>query len=411
MIPHLSSVSSRRKIKRNRSRRIGSSVVILSWTLWITLALTASAEPPTVTITSPPAGQPAFGDVELSAEIVEGEAVIVRFLFDGRVVGELESPPYQTTVDAGQENRPHRFEVQAISADGEVGTALMVTPAIRIDDEIEAELQQLYVTVTRQDQRILDLEQEDFRIYDDQFRQQIVTFARGDVRLTAALLIDSSTSMKGRRLRFALRGATAFLSGLREIDDASLLLFADRLLYSTPFSNDVATLTEGLSKANATGGTSLNDHLYLALKKLESRQGRRVVIVLSDGIDSHSSLRMADVFWLARRSRALIYWIRINPGGGDPTKRLSAWKNPETYKEEYRLLTRTVESSGGRIVDLDNLQAAEDAFQGILDELREQYVIGYYPSSSRNDGSWHDVRVEVDGGNLNIRAQKGYVDY
>ncbi len=390
-----------------------------SWALWMTLALvvstwlcpTARAEPPSVTITSPPAGQPAFGSVELSAEILEGEAAIVRFLFDGQVVGELQVPPFQISIDTGQENRPHRFEVQAISADGEVGTALMVTPAIRIDDEIEAKLQQLYVTVTRQGQRILNLEQEDFRIYDDQFRQQIVTFARGDVRLTAALLIDSSTSMKGRRLRYALRGATAFLSGLRQIDDASLLLFADRLIHSTPFSNDVEILTEGLSKANASGGTSLNDHLYLALKRLESRQGRRVVIVLSDGIDSHSSLRMADVFWLARRSRALIYWIRINPGGADPTQRLSAWKNPETYKEEYKLLTRTVESSGGRIVDLENLQAAEEAFEGILNELREQYVIGYYPSRSRNDGSWHDVKVEAGGANFSIRAQKGYVDY
>ena len=377
----------------------------------VSLCSSAWAEPPMVTITSPAAGEPAFGEVQLSAELLGGEVTTVRFLLDGETVGELNAPPYTVTVDAGQENRPHRFEIQAISPTGETGNALMVTPAIRVDDEVKAELQQLYITVSRSDQRVLNLEQDDFRVYDNQFRQRIVTFSRGDVRLTATLLIDSSTSMKGRRLRYALRGASTFVNGLKEIDDAALLLFSDHLIHSTPFSNDNAVLTAGLNRAAATGGTSLNDHLYLALKRLEARQGRRVVIVLSDGIDSHSTLRMADVHWLAQRSRALIYWIRINPGGSDPTKRLSAWKNPEIYKEEYRLLRRTVESSGGRIVDLDDLRNAESAFQGILDELREQYVIGYYPSSSRNDGTWHEVKVEVDGPGLSVRSKKGYIDY
>ena len=382
------------------------------WTAFILLHGAALAEPPMITITEPPAGLPAFGEVDFTVEVIEGDdPAKVLFLLDGRTVGEVDRAPFRVKVDTGEENRPHRFEAKAVSADGEMGTALVITPAIRVDDEIEAKLQQLYITVTRDDHRVLDLTEDAFRILDNGFRQRIVTFARGDVRLTAALLIDSSTSMKGRRLRYALRGATAFISGLREIDDASLLLFSDRLIHSTPFSNDVAELTAGLGKANADGGTALNDHLYLALKRLEARQGRRVVVILTDGIDSHSTLRMADVHWLAQRSRALIYWIRIDPGGSDPTKRLSSWKNPEAYKEEYRLLTRAVEASGGRIVQLEQLQDAESAFQAILDELREQYVIGYYPSISRNDGSWHEVKVEVEGTGLAVRAQKGYIDY
>jgi len=135
---------------------------------------------------------------------------------------------------------------------------------------------------------VLNLNQEDFAIVDKGALQQTVTFARGDVRLTAAILVDASASMVGSRLRHALRGATSFIKGMKETDNAALFLFSDRLLHVTPFSNDAEQLFAGLAGVAADGGTALNDHFYLALKRLETRQGRRVVILLSDGIDSHS---------------------------------------------------------------------------------------------------------------------------
>ncbi len=364
-----------------------------------------------VSITEPPPGQPLFGEVEFAADVYPAEsAARVELYVDGQLVAEADAPPFAVQVDVGQDNREHRFEVRAFSHSGKMRDSVLVSPAIRVDGEVIAELQQLYVNVTRGEDRVLDLTADDFAIIDNGDRQQLVTFARGDVRLTAAILIDSSTSMRGQRLRYALRGAAAFVAGIKPIDDASILLFSDRLLHSTPFSNDTAALTAGLGSVSAAGGTALNDHLYLALKRLEHEQGRRVVILLSDGIDSHSTLTTSEVTWLARRSRAIIYWLRADPGEAQKS-RSSAWKSPAGYRAEYQQLTRTVLETGGRIVTLERIQDAETAFRDILRELREQYVLGYYPTVSRGDESWHRVTVRVRQSGLQVRTRGGYVDY
>ncbi len=365
-----------------------------------------------VAITSPPPGEPQFGEIELAADVYPPENVArVEFFVDGELAGEVEAPPFSVRVDVGQDNREHRFEVKAYSPSGQMLDALLVSPSIRVDGEVVAELQQLYVTVSRGPTRVLDLMQDDFAIIDNGDRQEMVTFARGDVRLTAAILIDSSASMRGDRLRYALRGAAAFAGGLKDIDDASILLFSDRLLHATPFSHDLAELTAGLGGVRAAGGTALNDHFYLALKRLEHLQGRRVVILLSDGIDSHSALRMSEVTWLARRSRALVYWLRTAPRSEGQKSRSSAWKSPAAYRSEYEELTKTVLETGGRILTLQRIQDAETAFQDILRELREQYVLGYYPTVSRGDGTWHRVTVRVRQTGLQVRTRGGYVDY
>lgn len=375
-------------------------------------AVSAAGDTLTVTITSPPPGEAVFGEVAFSAEVFPADQVAkVEFLIDGRSVGEAAAAPFAVPVDLGEDNVEHRFEVRATDRSGELSDALLVTPAIRVDAEVTAELQQLYVTVSDGGRRVLDLEQEDFAIVDNGATQRLVTFARGDVSITAAVLIDSSESMKGNRLRYALRGAAAFVQGLREVDEASLLLFSDQLLFSTPSSNDISALAAGLGGVEAGGGTALNDHLYLALKRLELRQGRRVLILLSDGVDSHSALRMNEVTWLARRSRALIYWLRTDPEGEARKTRSSAWKSPGDYRGEYDQLGETVVETGGRVLTLDRLQDAEHAFQEVLSELRDQYVLGYFPTVNRGDGTWHRVLVRARRSGLDIRARGGYVDY
>ncbi|MCP4011619.1 MAG: hypothetical protein GY728_00780, partial [Phycisphaeraceae bacterium] len=208
----------------------------------------AIAEILDVAIISPPPGRAVFGSSEIEADIYPAENVDrVEFLVDGQIVGEVDTAPFRIQTDVGQENREHRFEVRAYGPSGQMVDALLVSPSIRVDGEVTAELQQLYVTVTSSTgTRILDLAKDDFAIIDSRDRQEMVTFARGDVRLTAAVLIDSSASMRGERLRYALRGATAFVGGIQTIDDASILLFSDRLLHATPFSHDVGVLTAGL---------------------------------------------------------------------------------------------------------------------------------------------------------------------
>jgi Ca-activated chloride channel family protein len=385
--------------------------MLIASMLILSVALATAASALHVALLAPPKGQPLFGEVEIIADIVPAEeAARVEFLIDGEVVGTVTSPPFKVVVDIGQENREHLLEVRAVDLDGGVSEASYRSPAVFVDDRVEARLQQLYVTVLDGGSRVLDLTQADFEVADNGAVQEMVTFSRGDVPLAAVVLTDASSSMRGRKLRFALRGSVSFAELLTPEDETSIQLFSDRLRFSSPFLNNVAGLTKGLASVEAIGGTALIDHLYRAFKQLEARQGRRVVILLSDGIDSHSSLGMQQINWLARRSRSMLYWIRIDPTDGMES-RYSSWKDPDRYRDDYRMLSDVVTGTGGRIVTLDRIEDTEEAMREILRELREQYVIGYYPSTRHFDGSWHKVGVRVRRPNLQVRARDGYIDY
>ncbi len=370
-----------------------------------------------VRIVEPKNGDFAIGEVNFVAEVVAAEPVAsVEFRVDGRTVGTLSIEPYRLRVDLGGDNTPHVFEVIARAEAGGEATDRVETQAVPIAREIEVELQQLYVTVSKNAQRVLDLRPEDFTIRDDGAEQGLVTFALGDIPFTAVLLIDASASMAGDKLQSAMAGATAFVGGMQELDQAKVMVFSDRLLNTTPFSNVQEVITASLATARAAGGTALHDYLYVALKLLEQRQGRRVVILLSDGVDSHSALSMQDVAERARRSQALIYWIRLRRAGSaeadDEAVRLSsAWRDPTEYKQQFDLLKQTVLQSGGSISSIRSIEQIQPVFLGILQELREQYVLGYYPSNRRNDGAWHKVEVKVDRGGVDVRVGEGYIDY
>ncbi len=368
-----------------------------------------------VTLVRPSGMEAVFGHVEVAADVFldEGEAVKEVVLFvDGKARGRLTQAPWVWRVDVGQENRSHEIVVRVKNQEGLEVSSSISTPAIRVDDEVAVELQQLYVTVTQGDSRVLDLESGQFRIFDDGQAEDLVTFARGDVALTAVLLLDSSESMQGERLQSALRGARAFAGGMKGNDEAMVMLFSDQLLLSTPFTQDSAVLQRSLEGVMARGNTAINDHLYLGLKLLDARQGRRVVVLFTDGADLHSVLDMEEVLWKARRSQSLIYWIRLEDKGPANRSFSTAWRDAEGNRHELEVLEKAVLQSGGKITSLESLNEVESAFRDILAELREQYVLGYYPSKIQNDESWHDVDVRVQGrSGLKIRARDGYVDF
>lgn len=282
---------------------------------------------------------------------------------------------------------------------------------IQVDEVINVELQQLYVTVTRgSGAQVLDLTAADFEILDDGEPQTVATFARGDLALSAVLLLDGSASMEGDRLRTATDGARAFISRVLPQDEVSVMLFSDELLVRTPFSNDAATLLAPVSGVKARGGSAINDHLYVALKELEGRLGRKVVVLLSDGVDIESTLGMEDVRWAARRSQTLLYWIRLQDETRGRIERSSFWRDRRGHDEQLTLLQMAVVESGGRVEVIPDVAQVGAALQRILRELREQYVLGFQPTKDRNDGSWHKLEVRVRNGGGRVRTRDGYVD-
>jgi Ca-activated chloride channel family protein len=222
--------------------------------------------------------------------------------------------------------------------------------------------------------------------------------------------------MFGDKIQSAVAGASSFIHGMAELDLAQVMVFSDQLLSATPITDAKEVLTAGLSSTEARGGTALQDHLFVALELIAQRQGRRVMILLSDGVDTHSVMEMDHVFEVARKSNALVYWIRISGGRSDRAamagqKLTSAWKDNAQYHNQMELLTQVVNQSGGRILDVSAPEEIRPVFIDILKELREQYVLGYYPKNRRNDGRWHKVKVDVTGDDVEVRAPRGYVDH
>ncbi len=377
--------------------------------LVLAAAAAVAEEPMRAWFVSPPALEPAIGEVELEIGF-EGAGVVreARFLVDGREVGRLSRPPYRLLVELGEEFGPHRFEAVLMGADGELARAVRETPGLRIDEQIDLGLQQLYVALEGA-RPAAPLTAGEFAVIDDGRRQEIVTFEGGDAALAVALLIDASQSMVGGALEAAVGGARALLEGMQALDEASLVLFADAVLHRGPYTQEPAELARALEGVSAAGGTALNDALYLAIRQLESRQGRRVVVLLSDGLDIHSALSIEEVLWAARRSRSVVYWIELR-GPRYQERVVSPWRSADQHDAERRGLAQLVRETGGRVVPIAEAGEAGVAFGEILAELRSQYVLGYYPTRDLDDGAWHPVAVRVAAPGVRARTRGGYVD-
>jgi Ca-activated chloride channel homolog len=395
---------------RSRVSRPGVFALLLAAALLRAGAL--SAEPLEVVLVSPPANVPVFGSVELRAEVRSDEPVRwVEFLVDGRAAGRVESSPYALDVDVGQDNVSRSFRAVAVDVTGARAEHEIATPAIPIDEVVDVSLLQLYASVTDGGGApVPNLVLSDFDVSSGGGRRErIVTFAGGDLPVSAVLLLDTSESMVGDPLAAALAGAQSWVAQTVGEDETMVALFSDRLLRATDFLAPSSGLDDTLRGVEATGGSAIYDAVYFALNRLESRLGRRVIVLLSDGRDVSSTLDMDDVLWRARRSQAVVFWLRLGAEGEDGGY-ASSWRGMETNKAQLLLLEQTVRDSGGREIRVPDPGQIERAFRQVLDELRRQYVLGIHPSERRYDGSWRPLRLRVRGGRYDVRTRAGFID-
>jgi Ca-activated chloride channel family protein len=368
---------------------------------------------PRVRLTSPPDGQPTFGKVELAAEVSSATPVQwVDFYVDGQRAGRVERAPWRLPFDLGESNSEHHFRVVAADILGATGEHAAQTPNIPVDMTMEVELQQLFVSVrNRAGAPVAGLTQSDFDIVNEGRNESIATFGGGDLPISSVLLLDSSESMQGEPLQAALEGVRSFVGRTKPEDETMVAFFSDRLLGATTFTRDDSALGRALGDVTASGGTAVNDHFYYALNRLQPRLGRRVVVLLSDGLDVSSFLDMEQVLWRARRSQAMVYWLRM-AGSGDGAREprfASSWRDGEASLRQYKMLEQAVVESGGRILEIHAVAEIDPAFRRVIDEIRNQYVIGFHPREARNDGSWRPLRVVVRGG-YDVRTRAGYID-
>ncbi|HEX8458038.1 MAG TPA: VWA domain-containing protein [Pyrinomonadaceae bacterium] len=269
------------------------------------------------------------------------------------------------------------------------------------DDEVvrvATDLVVLNVTATNATgEYVHGLERANFKVYEDGREQQITNFTREETPFTAALLLDVSGSMEGR-VSMARSAAIRFLDGLRGEDTAAVYSFHLKVEQLQDFSQsrDLAPIAYNLK---AKGETALHDAIVQAAKDLARRpEKRRAIIVLSDGADTRSHASSDKALAAALEANATIYTVDM------------ADKLPNSFNATPAagVLRDYASKSGGRFVPTPGGRALREAFAEILEELSNQYTIGYRPANRAEDGRWRSIEVKVDRAEVTARTRRGY---
>jgi VWFA-related protein len=236
----------------------------------------------------------------------------------------------------------------------------------------------------------------DLVVVEDGTLQTVETFQEAVAPVAIALVMDTSGSMR-RAMDTAKQAARAFVTALRPTDPLALVRFSDTVVFEHELSERRQTTLEAIDRLEANGGTALFDALYDSMSFLKQRQGRRAIVLLSDGRDENnpgtapgSVHTVADALALVRETDTTVYAIGLGANVDRPAL------------EE--LATR----SGGAATFPADASELDAEFRRVLDELRRRYVVGYTSTNSKRDGGWRQVVVGTRQPGVAIRSAGGY---
>jgi VWFA-related protein len=270
------------------------------------------------------------------------------------------------------------------------------------------------------------LRQQEFKIFEDGKEQEIAYFGTTDKPFTVALLIDTSPST-AYRIEEIRRAAIAFVDQLEPQDSVVVIEFNGSVNVRTQATTDREKIYKAINKANFGDGTSLYSAVDEALRKqLGKITGRKAVVLFTDGVDTTSRKQTYDnTLSYAEESDSLIFPIYYNTyldnrqrNGqigrpsiwGDPQQVITRGVTAEEYAVGKKYLEDLADATGGRVFRPEATPGGlTAAFEGIAEELRRQYNIGYVPSDEGKIGQRKQIRVRVDRPNLVLRARDSYI--
>jgi Ca-activated chloride channel family protein len=235
-----------------------------------------------------------------------------------------------------------------------------------------------------------------FAVSDNGVPQDLDSVSLDVVPLSLTILLDTSESMAGERLRDLIDAANTLVKGLRQEDAAALITFSQPMHFLVPMTHDRAPLLAALGGLVATGFTSLNDAAFMAmqLRPLDPGDTRPVLLVFSDGQDSSSWLSTDQLIEATRRSRMLTHVVEL----------IGA---PLAMMPPSEVLGELASAGGGRRWSAQSSRDLRDLFGKVLNELRSRYLLTYVPKGVARDG-WHDVKVTLKGARGEVTARPGY---
>ena len=261
---------------------------------------------------------------------------------------------------------------------------------------------------------VANLEQNDFRIYEDNVEQKVAFFNReSSLPLTIGVLMDTSGS-ETAMIGAIQQAASQFLGRVmqKNKDEAMVITFDLDVDLLADWTSDISELNRAIRRAKintggASGmvtpgpfptsgnkGTNFYDAVYLACHdKMASEAGRKTLVILTDAEDNGSQKKLSDAIEAAQRADTVVHMLVVY----DPA-----------YGADFGGARKLAEETGGRAIDIRTEKELLKAFDEISEELRSEYEIGYYPTNSKHDGTLRHIKVETTKRDLKVLARKGY---
>jgi VWFA-related protein len=299
------------------------------------------------------------------------------------------------------------------------------------------------VTVSdRQGRFVSGLTQNDFRVFDDGQLQSIEYFSAERVPVSLGLVLDTSRSMAGEKIRSARSALDRFLFDLLDADDEVFLYrFSDRPMLLQAWTTDRTLISRALSRLAPDGATAMYDAVARAIPLGQAGAHRKkALLIISDGNDTSSDTPLRELKRRIRESELLVYAIGIDgeeeerprrvfpprqypprfPRPFPPTRGRGGWW-PQTAGSRQQFpgsagdqrvnvaaLRDLTDDSGGRTEIVREARDLDPATASIADELSQQYFLSY-PATTARDGRWHTIGVEVADRSYRVRARAGYL--
>jgi Ca-activated chloride channel homolog len=268
---------------------------------------------------------------------------------------------------------------------------------------VDVDLVVFNVTVLGSDGRpVTGLTADNFKVYEDGREEKIKIFQPEDSPATVGLLIDNSGSMT-RKKDDVIAAASAFIEASHPDDEMFIVNFNRRPWLGLPpgklFTNDAAELRASLKQMRTEGTTALYDAMDVALRQLKqgSRQ-RKALVILSDGGDNASLLKLDQALKMAQQSSATIYCIGIY--------------DPNQKDRDPNVLKKIAKITGGEAYFPKTLAELRTVWPKIAGAIRGQYTLGYVSGNLARDGVFRKVRIVATGKRgkiLDVRARPGYI--
>lgn len=334
------------------------------------------------------------GSTLLSAGVTPTDAVTgLTFFVDGRQVCALTKPPFECEWNAGATIAAHQVRAVATIQGGTRIVQTVRTKSVGYVERVDVDVVQVTVTVSDASGKFIpNIPRSAFHVTEDGRSQAITYFTSEDVPLDLVAAIDISGSM-GPAMPKVKAAVKEFLGNIPSQDQVTLLGFNDSIFTLTRRATERADRMKAVDRLAPWGSTALYDVLLRGVEMLGRQPGRKALIVFTDGEDQGSHSTIGDVERRLESTDVSLYMIAQGRG--------------VTAAPLRRIMERLCVPTGGRALFTDSIDELRAAFADLLDELSNQYLLGYQSTNSRRDDAWRKIEVDVDGHD-EVRARQGY---